>query len=322
MTDVLTDVLWVEKYRPQALTDVALEPDTRQVLQSYVEAGEIPHLLFVGPPGSGKTTLARILLAAVDCQVLGLNASSERGIDTVRDKISSFVRSVLTSRWNIVFLDEADQLTPEAQTSLRNVIENFSDRSRFIFTANAGHKIIPAIKSRCQEFIIGRPPLKERWRILTAVLAAEGIEADPKLVLDYAERYPDMRKMLMATQKAYLSHVEHSDDCAIGLGSGCNCPALRKLPPVVSTVSMGGDELFALLVRPGTFGTIRDAAKVADFVHQQALIDLFWAVPDDHPKAGFIRYAIGSAINDSGYTVDPVTHFLAVISNVQNGLGL
>jgi len=319
MTDVLTELQWTEKYRPQELKDVALEPDTRQVLQSYLDAGEVPHLLFVGPQGSGKTSVARILLANIDCQVLSLNASTERGIDVVRGKIGGFVTSMFPKRWNIVFLDEADQMTTEAQTGLRNMVESYHERSRFILTANQGYKIIPPIQSRCQMFTFGRPPLKERWRILTAVLAAENIAADPQLVLGYAEKYPDMRRMLMAAQKAYLASAEHSDDCAIGLGSGCNCPATYSLPPATAITSVDGSELLAL-VTAKDWTSLKHRSTLGDFDHQQALRDLFWAVPDSHARAGFLRHIFGRGVHESGFTPDPIVLFLGVCAEAMEGL--
>jgi len=316
---VLTDILWTEKYRPTSLADVALEPETRQVLESYIEAGEIPHLLLVGPPGGGKTTIARILIAALDAQVLPLNASVDRSIETVRGKIGRFVTSVLMAKWNVVFLDEADEMTSDAQTGLRNLIEQYAERSRFVLTANKGWKIIAPIQSRCQVFKLGAPPLKERWRILSAVLAAEGIEADPQLILGYAEKYPDMRRMLMAAQTAYLASSNHSDDCAVGHGGGCDCPAPRQLPPATEAVTVGGDELFALL-QAKDFVSLRGRSTLSDFDHQQALRDLFWAVPDDHPKAGLLRHVIGRGVHESGYTPDPVVLFLSVCQEAINGL--
>lgn len=319
MTDVLTDILWTEKHRPASLAGVALEPDVREVFEAYIEAGEVPHLLLVGPPGGGKTTIARILIGALDCQVLSLNASVDRGIDVVRQKIATFVTSMLQKKWNIVFLDEADEMTSDAQTALRNLIEQYADRSRFVLTANRGWKIIAPIQSRLQVFKLGAPPLKERWRILSSVLKAEGIEADPQLVLGYAEKYPDMRRMLMAAQTAYLASAEHSDDCASGLGGGCNCPAPRRLPPAIEAVSVGGDELFALLVSKN-YTSLRSRAGNADFDPVQALRDMFWAVPDDHPKAGFMRHQLGAAVHQSGFTVDPITFFLGTCSGLMEGV--
>jgi ATPase family protein associated with various cellular activities (AAA) len=312
MTDVLREVLWVEKYRPTSLETMALDPGNRRVLAGYLAAGEIPHLLLVGPPGSGKTTVSRILYAALDCQVLSLNASSERGIDTVRERIGSFVVSLLGARWNIVFLDEADALTADAQTALRNLIESHADRARFILTANQGHKIIGPIQSRCQMLTFGRPPLKERVRVLTAVLAAEGIAADARIALGYAERYPDMRRMLNAAQKAYMAaDVEHSDDCALGVGGACDCPAKGALPPAREAEAAGGKELLAL-VDAKNWTALRRLSAGGDFDHQQALRDLFWSVPDDHPRAGYLRHVFGRGVHESGFTPDPVVLFLAV----------
>lgn len=313
------DLLWVEKHRPTSLTDVALEPETRRVFESYMEAGEVPHLLLVGPPGGGKTTIARILIAAMDCQVLALNASVDRGIDVVREKIGRFVTSMLRAQLNVVFLDEADEMTSDAQTGMRNLIESYADRSRFVLTANRGWKIIAPIQSRCQVFKMGAPPLKERWRILAAVLKAEGIEADPQLILGYAEKYPDMRRMLMAAQTAYLANANHADDCAAGLGGGCDCSAPRTLPPATEAVTIGGGELFALLTAKD-WTSLRQRSSMADFDHQQALRDLFWAVPDAHPKAGFLRHILGRGVHDSGFTPDSIVLFLGVCAEAMEGL--
>src|SRR3954468_14547678 len=147
-SDVINDVLWTEKYRPTRLEDMAMEEENRRVLQSYIEGGVIPHLLFIGPAGSGKTTISRILVKSLDCSVLSLNASSERGIDTIREKVGSFVQAMLLGAWNVVFMDEADQLTSDAQGAMRNMMESYSERARFIFTGNYGHKIIGPIQSR------------------------------------------------------------------------------------------------------------------------------------------------------------------------------
>ena len=145
-----SDVMWVEKYRPTKFADMVLDADHKSALEGFLEDGSIPHLLRVGAVGSGKTTIGRILAKGLDCSVLEMNASDERGIDVVRDKVKRFLMTAGLRRWRVVFLDEADQLTPDAQACLRNVIERFSEHGRFLMTANFEDKIIEAVRSRCQ----------------------------------------------------------------------------------------------------------------------------------------------------------------------------
>lgn len=297
---VVNDVLWTERYRPTSLADVGLDPDTRQVLQEYLDAGDIPHLLFLGPAGSGKTTVARILMQALDCVKLVLNASSERGIDTVRLKIGNFVQALTMSRLNVVFLDEADQMTSDAQTALRNLMESYADHARFILTGNYGHKIIGPIQSRCQLLTLAPPPLKERFRILSSVLQKEGIEAGPKIVLGYAEKYPDLRKMLFGAQKGYLSTGQ------------------KELPAATTQVS-SASEMYEALVKK-QWAVFRGYTTTAEFEPTQAMRELFWAIPDDHPRAGFLRHTIGRGVHESGFTPDPIVLFLGVVAEAMEGL--
>lgn len=304
-SEVVQDVLWTEKYRPEKLEDLALEDENRRVLESYIAEGIIPHLLLIGPPGSGKTTMARILLRELDCQALTLNASSERGIETVRSKIGSFVTSMLGAAWNIVFLDEFDQMTTDAQTALRNTIESYADRSRFLLTGNYPHRIIPAIASRCQTLTFGRPPLKERVRILLKVLAEEGIETQPTIALGYAERFPDIRAMLFAAQRAFLGSADNDDD--------------RVLPPAVTSGQVTGVELFQFLTQKN-WTKFKSLTTSGDFEVQQALRELFWAVPDDHQKAGFLRHVFGRGVHETGFTPDPIILFLGVVAEAMEGL--
>ncbi len=299
MNDPIKDVLWTEHYRPTRLDDLALEPANRAVLAAYIAAGEIPHILMVGPSGSGKTTIARILHRSLDCRRLVLNASAERGIDTVREKIGMFVTMMTDARWNIVFLDEADAMTADAQTALRNLIESYADRARFIFTANKQHRIIGAIQSRCQLLMILPPPLKERYRILAHVLEQENITAEPAVVLSYAERYPDLRRMLMTVQRAYLAH--------------------GTLPSAQSEGSKDGVPLLDLVLKKNWTG-LRRLTTTDTFDPQEGLRSLFWAVPDDHPRAGFLRHVIGRGVHESGFTPDPVVHFLGTVAEAMEGL--
>lgn len=300
-SDVVNDVLWTEKYRPTNLADMAMEDENRRVLESYIEGGVIPHLLFIGPAGSGKTTISRILVKSLNCSVLTLNASAERGIDTIREKVGSFVQAMLLGDWNIVFMDEADQLTSDAQGAMRNMMESYSDRARFIFTGNYGHKIIGPIQSRCQVLVFGRPPLKERYRILASVLQKEGVQSMPPVVLGYAEKYPDLRAMLFAAQRAWLGGNK------------------TVLPPATASGPVSGEELFGALVKK-QWTTFPRLTATGDFDVQQAFRELFWAIPVEHPKAGFLRHVISKGVHETAFTPDPIILFLGVISEAMEGL--
>ncbi len=193
--------LWVEKYRPKNFSEMILSESYAKLFTSFLDKGTLSHLLLVGRVGCGKTTTARILIDTLDCASLELNASDERGIDVVRTKIKSFVQSKSFHKWKIVFLDEADALTREAQDSLRNLMETYSDHARFILTANYENKIIPALQSRCQVVRFGRLPRKEVFHLLSKIAKAEGLQLDPETILDVLDdSYPDIRKALNLLQ--------------------------------------------------------------------------------------------------------------------------
>ena len=196
-----SDVLWVEKYRPTKIDEMVLEPEHKAALDGFLEDGAIPHLLLVGVVGSGKTTIGRILAKNTDCSVLELNASDERGIDTVRDKIKTFLMTAGLRAWRVVFLDEADKLTPDAQAALRNVMERFSAHGRFLMTANFEDKIVEAVRSRCQILRFKTLNRKQVYKLCNRILAAEDVKFGPEDVLRVIEdHYPDVRSVVNSLQ--------------------------------------------------------------------------------------------------------------------------
>jgi len=201
--------IWIEKYRPQTLDDVAGQEQIVSRLQSYIEQDDLPHLLFAGPAGVGKTTCATAIAREIygddwRGNFLELNASDQRGIDVVRDRIKNFARSSFGGfDYRIIFLDEADSLTSDAQSALRRTMEQFSDNTRFILSCNYSSQIIDPIQSRCAVFRFS--PLSDAAvaEQVREIAAAEGIEVTEEGVdaLVYAAN-GDMRRAINSLQAA------------------------------------------------------------------------------------------------------------------------
>lgn len=197
--------LWTEKWRPRTLADYVFRDDAqRQLVESWVKSGAIPHLLFSGAPGVGKTTLAKILMNELnidDYDVLEINASRENSVDTIRDKITGFVQTMPFGAFKVVLLDEADYISPNGQAALRGVMEMYHSTARFILTCNYPNRVIPALHSRCQGFHIERVDLTEFTARMATVLVAEEIEFDLDTLDTYVKAtYPDLRKCLNMCQ--------------------------------------------------------------------------------------------------------------------------
>ena len=199
--------LLVERYRPTVLENFVGNETIKETIQQYLSQNDIQNFIFYGPAGTGKTTLAKLIVKNLDCDHIYINSSDERGIETIRDKVSSFASVMSFKSIKVVILDEADFLTIQAQASLRNVIETFSRTTRFILTCNYIERIIDPLQSRCQVMKIIPPSKGIIANHLNWVLGQEQIKAYPEdLKLIVNQYYPDLRKMLNTIQLSIIDN--------------------------------------------------------------------------------------------------------------------
>jgi len=197
--------LWVEKYRPNTVDGYVFRDEhQKNQVKQWIKEGTIPHLLFSGNAGIGKTTLAKLLFNELDLNdldVLEINASRTNSVEDVRDKIVNFVQMIPFGEFKCVLLDEADYLSPNAQAALRGVMEEYHTTSRFILTCNYPNRIIPALHSRCQGFHIERIDQNEFTARVAKILIDEGVTPDLDTLDTYVKAtYPDLRKCINTVQ--------------------------------------------------------------------------------------------------------------------------
>ncbi len=209
--------LWVEKYRPNTIDGyVFRDAHQKHQIEKWIKDGTIPHLLFSGSAGIGKTTLAKILFNHLEINyldILEINASRENNVDTVRDKIINFIQMIPFGDFKVVLLDEADYLSPNAQAALRGVMEEYHHTSRFILTCNYPNRIIPALHSRCQGFHIEKVDITEFTARVATILVEENIDFDLDTLDTFVKAtYPDLRKCINTVQMNSMDGKLHTPE--------------------------------------------------------------------------------------------------------------
>ena len=193
--------LYVEKYRSKILDEYVGNETLKQTIEKYINQNDIQNLLFYGPPGTGKTTLAKLIVNNINCDYLYINASDERGIETIRDKVQGFASTASFKPLKVIILDEADFITIQGQAALRNIIETYSISTRFILTCNFIERVIDPLQSRCQVLKIVPPSKGEVAKHVVTVLEKENTEYDLESIKTVVNQfYPDLRKILNTCQ--------------------------------------------------------------------------------------------------------------------------
>ena len=196
------NTLWVEKHRPKTLDTYIGNEQLKDKVKHYLDSGDLPHLLLFGKAGTGKTTLAKLLVNNIDCDYLYINASDENNVETVRSKVKNFASTMGFKDYKVIILDECDYITPNAQAALRNLMETFSKHCRFILTCNFVERIIDPIQSRCQSFQVIPPNKNDVAKHLHNILTQEEVSYEREdLGVLVNSGYPDIRRVINGAQR-------------------------------------------------------------------------------------------------------------------------
>ena len=295
--------LFVEKYRSQTLEDYVGNEQLKQIIGKYIETNDIQNLLLYGTPGTGKTTLAKIIVNNIDCDYLYINASDERGIDTIRDKVQGFASSASFKPLKVIILDEADFLTIQAQASLRNIIETYSRTTRFILTCNYLERIFEPLTSRCQVLKITPPSKKEVAQHVANILETEDVNYEiSNLALIVNKYYPDIRKILNTCQVNTIDNTLKIDESI--LTSGYKDKLLKELKSPNKSTFKNVRQIIA-------DSNIEDFEDVFRFLYDS--MDEY--VKDDMNK-GIITITIEEYMFHANFRIDKEINLMALISKI------
>ena len=294
--------LLVEKYRPSKLENYVGNENIKKSISKYLEQNDILNLIFYGPAGTGKTTLAKLCVQNLDCDHLYINASDERGIETIRDKVSGFASSASFKPLKVVILDEADFLTIQAQASLRNVIETFSRTTRFILTCNYVERIIDPLQSRCQTLKVVPPSKQDIAYHLMDVFKSEEVDCsadDLKIIVN--QYYPDIRKMLNTIQLS-IQDSEVVIDKSVLVSSNYMIQVLKELTGKKS------------------WKTIRQIIADANIQDFEELYRYLYDNADKYApgKEGMVAYHINEYSYQSNFRIDKEINCMALINQLIN----
>lgn len=296
--------IWVERYRPATLDNYIGNEHVKAKLRQYIKEQDLPHILFHGKPGTGKTTAAKILVKSIDCDYLFINASDENSVDTIRNKIKGFASTIGFKPLKIIVLDEADFVTPQAQAALRNLMEAFSKTTRFILTCNEVDKIIPALQSRTQIFDLVPPSMSEVAKHVFDILQKESIECNPPDVAVLVKAYyPDIRRIINTAQLQVKSGKLSIDTQQL-------ISSDHKLKMVETIKSK--------LSRIEKINTIRQTIADARIVHFEELYKFLYDTLDEYAgnRVPEIILAIADGQYRDTFVVDKEINFVATLTQI------